>query len=608
MKRPCTTSGSTNTWKPEFAKYFEGALVILVPDNDEPGKKFMGEIANDLFDVAGSLSVLQLPGLSPKEDVTDYIESDWQGSSAKERFDALFSSSSLVEITSKDDITTYITGNVTAEPELEVLNPGKEYVQPVAVNGAEILNGIEAFLRKYVVFPSEPALTAVVLWAAHTWVASQFYTTPRLYLSSAEKGSGKTRALECLGNVCYKPRQTINTSVAALFRIIEDQSPTILLDEADTIFSAKGSDSKEDLRAILNAGYKKGAMVERCEGRDFKVRSHKVFTPVALAGIGKLPDTIMSRSVVIRMKKRSRNESISSYREKGAESDTRKLKIDLENWSLTLCEIGDDCPDLPKGVEDRNAEVWEPLIAIADRAGGQWPTRAREAALSLIGSVTGDDTQSIGIQLLGDIKKVFETTMSDKISSVELLGYLHAMEESSWADFYGKPFNAHNLAKKLKEYDIKPQQLWDGSKRDGSRMRGYLKSDFEESWVRYLPSDSLPTALSANLIGRSVDSRSDHISSAEWFKAKSASDQHSTDLSVQKGCTPVETQLSDGAPLFDDEDVARFEAMFQTEDSDLEWADNTPENAQIWERSCLTDDAPLLTDADYWDPELEESL
>lgn len=169
-----TTSGSTNTWKPEFAKYFEGALVILVPDNDEPGKMFMGEIANDLFDVAGSLSVVQLPGLLAKEDVTDYLESDWQGSSAKERFDALFCSSSLVEINFKDDIATYITGNVTAKPETQ-----NNTSDPSDVDPGEGLGIISQWASE--VIPQKPR------WLWKGWLAQGV-----LHILSGQQSAGKT--------------------------------------------------------------------------------------------------------------------------------------------------------------------------------------------------------------------------------------------------------------------------------------------------------------------------------------------------------------------------------------------------------------------------------
>ncbi len=357
-------------------------------------------------------------------------------------------------------------------------------------DGAEILGQIEEFLREYVIFPNEEALTAVTLWAVHTWVVLHFHTSPRLAVLSAEKGSGKTRLLECLGKVCCNPRQMVSLSPAALFRIIDKEHPTILIDEVDTLFSNKPGASKEDLRGILNVGYKKGAKVDRCDGPEFNVKSFDVFTPVVLAGIGDLPDTIMSRSVIVRIKRRSSEECVSQYRERIVDVQTTKLREDLKKWTSTLTDIGTYYPELPTGIEDRNAEVWEPLIAIADKADGEWPTKSRRAAKALIGLAQNDDSLSIGILLLGDIKKVFEEVSEevseevhiDKLSTDDLLSRLNEKEESPWADFCGKPLDAKNLAGLLKPYGIKSKTI----RLNETTAKGYERASFADAWKRYL--------------------------------------------------------------------------------------------------------------------------
>ena len=557
-----TTSGSANTWKREFAEHFRGMSVVLSPDNDKTGRDFMAEIAADLLGIAEVVAVLQLPGLLPKEDITDWLET-----STKEEFDELIASNGLVEITSPDDIAAYITGNVTDcvgnektnVTNLPSLTSSVTDVTDVTanggiqetLNGAEILDEIEAFLAKYVAFPSKAALTAVVLWAVHTWIATHFFTTPRLYLSSAEKGSGKTRALECLENICYKARQTINTSVAAMFRRIEAETPTIILDEVDTVFSEKSGDSKEDLRGILNAGSKKGAVVDRCEGRDFNVKSFKVFTPVVMAGIGDLPDTIMSRSVVIRMKRRSPDEVVSPYRERVAESESGPLRLSIAAWTSTLGDIGTYYPDLPAGIEDRNAEVWEPLISIADKAGGAWPAKARSAALELINSSQSVSTPPVGNLLLGDIKKIFETTKAEKFSTHELLKHLQALEESPWADYYGKPLDARNLAKKLKPYGISSKTI----RTHEGTIKGFDRESFMDAWKRYL-ARSEPNALVSPVSVTSVTSVTPQVTGY-------------TNVTAKKPLPSQSVTNDEIPPISDisDEFIEAFDAFFEQEAS-----------------------------------------
>ena len=187
--------------------------------------------------------------------------------------------------------------------------------------GAEALDQVAAFVRRFVVFPVDHAFVAVALWIAHTWAAERFYVTPRLILDSAEPGSGKTRVLELLSLLCRAPKLTISTTTAALYRrIAAAEVPlTVLMDEVDAIFGPRPTPQAEDLRALLNAGYKRGATVDRCvgEGKSLKVAEFKVFAPVALAGLaGRMPPTITTRAVVIHMRRRAPGERVDPFRER----------------------------------------------------------------------------------------------------------------------------------------------------------------------------------------------------------------------------------------------------------------------------------------------------
>lgn len=157
------------------------------------------------------------------------------------------------------------------------------------MNGADVLDDFDQFYRKYVVLPSEHHYTVLPLWAAHTYVASSFETTPRLFLDSAVPASGKTRTLELLDLTAFQPMMAFSASAAALIRTIDSSDPprTILFDEVDTIFGSKANSQAQDIAAAINAGYKSGAVVPRCAGdsSNMSVVELSAYAPVALAGL-----------------------------------------------------------------------------------------------------------------------------------------------------------------------------------------------------------------------------------------------------------------------------------------------------------------------------------
>ena len=213
----------------------------------------------------------------------------------------------------------------------------------------------------------------------------------------------------------------LDMSMAAFFRIVEDRQPAILLDEVDAIFiGKKQSEGAEDMRRVINNGYRVGAVVQRVGGKNRdEVQDFHVFTPVAMAGLGNLPDTLMSRSVIIRMKRRRGGESVQQFRDRLHRPEGEKLQARLTHWAASIS--GDlDYPHLPDGVEDRDADVWEPLIMMADLAGGDWPQRARKACLKFIAEKP-ESAVSLGVRLLSDVKKDLARGCGDDAN----LGYPH---------------------------------------------------------------------------------------------------------------------------------------------------------------------------------------
>jgi len=376
------------------------------------------------------------------------------------------------------------------------VEPPPQHIPDWRGDPAALLDEVHEFIGRYVAFPSEAAAHAVTLWAAHCHAPDSFESTPRIALLSPEPGSGKTRTLEVLELLTPRPMHALNASTAAIFRSIEKSRPTLLIDECDAIFTKRGKDdSNEDLRAMLNAGHRKGAVIPRCTGLQHDVTLFPVYAAVALAGLGDLPATLMSRSVVIRMRRRAPGERVEPFRVRQATAGAKPLADRLAAWMKDAsAALTGSYPKMPPGITDRPADVWEPLIAVADAAGGDWPKRAREACAELAAAAeTGE--ASLGVRLLADLAEVFAIRddhgnptgeLEKELPTKAILDRLKALEESPWNALgkRGEPLDARGLAMRLRGYGVTSGNL---PRDDGTRRKGYFASGFADAWMRYLP-------------------------------------------------------------------------------------------------------------------------
>ncbi|WUD73806.1 DUF3631 domain-containing protein [Streptomyces sp. NBC_00510] len=362
-------------------------------------------------------------------------------------------------------------------------------------DGAALLSEVEAFHRRFNVFPLEAAYVAVVLWDAHAHLLDCFDATPRLAFLSPEPASGKSRALEIVETLVPYPMVAVNASASALFRAVSGLSarPTILFDEIDTVFGPKAGEN-EQLRGFLNAGHRRSGVMYRCvgDGANQQVQEFPSFCAVAVAGLGSLPDTILTRSVIIRMRRRARNERVEPFRQRVHEGEGHVLRDRLAAWADSVRDrVEGAFPQMPEGVTDRPADVWEALLAVADAAGGDWPKRAREACVELVNAAKVDDKGSTGIRLLTDLRdQVFNGI--DRLPTVAVLDRLHSLEEAPWADMAGKPLDARGLSRMLREYmtgDNTPIAARN-IKAGGNVMKGYYATDLHDAWQRYCPPPS----------------------------------------------------------------------------------------------------------------------
>ncbi|MFC5723514.1 DUF3631 domain-containing protein [Streptomyces gamaensis] len=359
-------------------------------------------------------------------------------------------------------------------------------------DGAQLLDEIERFHRRFNIFPTEAAYVAVALWDAHTHLLDSFDSTPRLAFLSPEPGSGKSRALEIVETLVPRPMVAVNASAAALFRSVSgpDGRPTILFDEIDTVFGPKAGDN-EELRGFLNAGHRRSGVTYRCigDGGNQTVQPFPSYTAVAVAGLGSLPDTILTRSIVIRMRRRARNEKVEPFRARIHEKAGNALRDRLARWAEQIgSQVMDAWPELPEEVTDRPADVWEPLLAVADAAGGDWPGRAREACVTLVRASQADDKNSLGVRLLTDLRDHVMVGI-DRLPTIAVLDRLNALDDAPWGDLQGKPLDARRLAVMLHGYVTSDNEPITSRniRTSGGVLKGYYSADLHDAWQRYCP-------------------------------------------------------------------------------------------------------------------------
>ncbi|WP_455753805.1 DUF3631 domain-containing protein [Streptomyces decoyicus] len=356
-------------------------------------------------------------------------------------------------------------------------------------DGAVLLDELQAAIGRYVVLPSEEALTAVTLWVAASHIQPALQHAPRLAVVGPTKGCGKSRVLDVLHETVAQPMMTVNTSPAVVFRVIGKNPPTLLVDEADTIFGPKAGE-KEDLRGLLNAGHQRNRPAWRISGPEHKPTAFPTFAMAALAGIGDLPDTIMDRAVVLRMQKRKPGERITPFRSRYSLPELHAVRDRLAAWLTPLRGTAAGLvPKMP--VEDRAADTWEPLVIVADLAGGHWPTSARAACLAMTRHEAVQDEQTtLKTRLLRDIRRIFEREGNkEALRSQDLLAVLLADAESPWPDYGTKGLTAFHLSALLRDFGIRPANY---RFEQGRQAKAYARNQFLDAWARYCPDPTQP--------------------------------------------------------------------------------------------------------------------
>ena len=343
------------------------------------------------------------------------------------------------------------------------------------------LTETENLLRKLIVLKLDAHYWALTLWIAFCYSIPQFDHAPRLCFWSPEKRCGKSLALEVVSHLLPNPLMTSSISSASLFRILDrDNSKVILIDESDTVFGRNGDKEKaEALRQLLNASFKRGQSVIRCEPPKYEPREFKIFAPIALAGIGTsaIPETVADRALMIEMRRMLPNEQILEFESDEVEKYFFPIKEKLQNFATeNESRYRELRPELPReSLNPRARDLWKPLYKVAECAGDEWIKKALLASVALSSGESDPEEASLSLRLLSDTREVFT---EDQITTKDLLERLRELEESPWA--YLERFNPSVLAHLLKNYGIRPKPF------SGGKVRGYYRKSFEDSWSRYL--------------------------------------------------------------------------------------------------------------------------
>lgn len=334
-----------------------------------------------------------------------------------------------------------------------------------------ILDDIQAYVEKYVALSDPAQATVLALYVMHTHAFEYARATPYLYVTSAEKQSGKTRTLETLETICRDSVKADNLTSSVMFRVIEHKRPTLMVDEVDTIFSGA---KNEELRGVLNSGYKRGGNILRSVGNPLDenggIASFNTFCPKILAGIdnAQVPDTIRDRSIRITLRRKAPGQVVQEFYAEDVEVEAEELVERIGAWIAAHDDKLRIRPDRIDGLSDRANEISRPLLAIAQATSAHWYQRAVRALLHL----QSDDAESRlspQAEVLLIARNWMDDNGKDRITSRTLcdLTGRHGKQIGVW----------------MKAYEVRPGTY----AFDGVTAKGYLRASMQDAFDRYLP-------------------------------------------------------------------------------------------------------------------------
>jgi hypothetical protein len=541
----CNAAGAKK-WRTEHSRFLRGADVVLIPDNDDKGYEHINVVGASLTGIAKRIRVLVLPDLPPRGDILDWVGAG----GTREALDALVEQAPDWQppIADKTDGAEKLDGKAKAEANeaalieaLSKMRPGIEFARkrknaakelgvpqeaidaelearrdeksaaplhghwnvepwPEPVEGDSLLRDILRRVLRHVVCSHDDAV-AIALWIMFAWVHDEVAThSPILNINSAEPESGKSTTLGLISFLAPRCVSSVEISEAALYRSIELWRPSFIIDEFDSVLA---SEDKTALRSVINSGHTRGQGVVRCVEPDFTPKMFKTFCPKAIGMVGrKLPPTTLGRCIIVELRRRKISEPIERFVHKD-DAELAQLRSRLTRWAADNEDaLRDVKTSMPEAFDNRRADNWRVMFAIADLAGEDWGDKARLAATKLEGA---SDTTSIGVRLLAAIKRIRDDEVAlgpDCILSGVLVDRLKEDPEQPWAEWNrGKGLTQNSLAALLGGgggrgrasgggFGIRSQNV---TPSPGVQGKGYKWDQFEEVWARYLPAEISPS-------------------------------------------------------------------------------------------------------------------
>jgi Protein of unknown function (DUF3631)/CHC2 zinc finger len=527
----CNSSGAKH-WKAEHSEFLRGADVVLCPDNNNVGWEHINIVGASLSGIAKRIRVLALPNLPPKGDVIDWAKAG----GAREQLDTLINeardwSPPIVDNPGKaaamEREDELLEALAKLQPGLEFHRKRKEAAEELGVpekainaelkarrekaaplhghwivepwpepaDGDSLLRDIIRRIRRHVVCSYDDALS-IALWIMFAWVHDEVAThSPILDITSAEPESGKSTTLGLVSFLAPRCISSVEITEAALFRAIALWQPSFCIDEFDSVLA--GSDDKAALRSVINSGHTRGQGVVRCIDPDYRPEFFRTFCPKAIGMVGrKLPATTLSRCVVVELRRRKTGEPVEKFAHTD-DGELANLRSRLARWSMDNADtLRSAKPSMPETFDNRRADNWRIMLAIADLAAEDWGSKARLAATKLEGA---SDTSTVGVRLLADIKHIFDQDGVACMLSAALVTRLKEDEEGPWIAWgRGKGLTQNSLAVLLGGGGGRGQGSRGGFGIHSQNVRppnepqskGYKRSQFEDAWARYLPPEN----------------------------------------------------------------------------------------------------------------------
>jgi len=343
------------------------------------------------------------------------------------------------------------------------------------------------FIGRFVVVPPEDRLV-VASWVIASHMMDSWDRFPHLAITSPEKRCGKTRFLQLLELLVPNPVNSSNISPASIYRLIEANRPTLLLDEAQSL-SRRGSESSETIREIFCAGIDQKSQTMRVGGPSHEVQKFSIYSPKIVALIGSLDGVLADRCIQVGLVRKTSQDNVERFRSRIVEPLGIELRERITEWvkenQSEVQKQYDHLEPFENLENDRMAELLLPMQAVVTVCCPECLPVLEQYATNKEAQEYEQERLSPGVLMLQACHEVFHRRGPDKplpfVSTASLIDALVKREEEPWANYrFGKPITPESLGHLLRPYGIH-------SEREGrTSPRGYRIESFLPVWGRYL--------------------------------------------------------------------------------------------------------------------------